>query len=93
MDEDIAMSSVAEPGVLQSAGMTQQQEAGAAQERVKQNWDHLYHVDAAVLEKVRKAKPWAAGAGTVHPKYFSRVFCSASATVKMVSQQFAPPIT
>ena len=79
MDGDVPMSAVS------GSEETQQGAAGSVEKNVKKNWDHLYHVDAEALDKIRKSKPWAAGSGSVHPKYFSRVFCSASATVKMVS--------
>ena len=51
-------------------------------------WDHLYHVPAEDLQKIRDSKPWAADSGKAHPKYFTKVMCSASATVKMVSAVF-----
>ena len=54
-------------------------------EKSRTTWDHLYHVSAEDLQRVRDSKPWAQDGGKAHPKYFTRVMCSASATVKMVS--------
>jgi COP9 signalosome complex subunit 5 len=47
-------------------------------------YESFYLVDKEELAKVRKARLWNEGQGTLSPKYFSDVKISASATVKML---------